>query len=147
MTWPLIAALAAAGLAVGWGLRTVVFRLAVPVAEPPARACPACGHDVPGGGRRPGPAGSPAAQSSLPPPPVALFPAVLSPAGRCPACRARVGPPPLAIELVTAVLFALLAAWVRPGLVLAAACWLAACAVALAWIDVAVQRLPDVLTA
>ena len=71
----------------------------------------------------------------------------LSPAGRCPACRARVGPPPLAVELVTAALFGLLAAWVRPGLVLAAACWLAACAVALALIDAAVQRLPDVLTA
>jgi leader peptidase (prepilin peptidase) / N-methyltransferase len=31
--------------------------------------------------------------------------------------------------------------------VLAAACWLAGCAVALAWIDAAVQRLPDALTA
>jgi len=122
VNWPLIAALTAAGLVVGWGLRTVVFRLAVPADEPPARACPACG-EVP---RR--------------------WPA-LSPAGRCLACRARFGPPPLATELVTAALFGLLAAWVRPGLVLAAACWLAACTVALAWIDVAVQRLPDVLTA
>jgi leader peptidase (prepilin peptidase) / N-methyltransferase len=31
--------------------------------------------------------------------------------------------------------------------VLAAACWVAGCAVALAWIDAAVQRLPDALTA
>jgi len=32
------------------------------------------------------------------------------------------------------------------GLVLAAACWLAACAVPLAFVDVAVRRLPDRLT-
>ena len=102
----------------------MVFRLAVPGDEPLARACPACGREIAAG----------------------WVPA-LSPAGRCPACRARVGPPPLAVELVTAALFGLLAAWVRPGLVLAAACWLAACAVALALIDAAVQRLPDVLTA
>ncbi len=70
-----------------------------------------------------------------------------SPSGRCPACRARVGPPPLVVELVTAALFGGLAARVHPALVLAAACWLAACAVALAWIDAAVQRLPDALTA
>jgi leader peptidase (prepilin peptidase)/N-methyltransferase len=126
VNWPLIAALAAAGLMAGWGLRPVVFRLAVLPDEPQARACPACGREVASG----------RAWWPLP-----------SPAGRCPACRARIGPPPLGIELVTAALFGGLAAWVRPGLVLAAACWLAACAVALAWIDAAVQRLPDVLTA
>jgi leader peptidase (prepilin peptidase)/N-methyltransferase len=142
VTWPLIAALAAAGLAVGWGLRTVVFRLAVPVDEPPARACPACGQEILAADGRPGPARSAARLSQA-----ALCRPALSPVSRCRACRARIGPPPLATELVTAALFGLLAAWVRPGLVLAAACWLAACAVALAWIDAAVQRLPDVLTA
>ena len=71
----------------------------------------------------------------------------MSPSGRCSACRARVGPPPLVVELVTAALFGALAARVHPALVLAAACWLAGCAVALAWIDAAVQRLPDALTA
>jgi leader peptidase (prepilin peptidase) / N-methyltransferase len=35
---------------------------------------------------------------------------------------------------------------VHPALVLAAACWLAACAVPLACTDIAVQRLPDPLT-
>ncbi len=40
----------------------------------------------------------------------------------------------------------MLAARVHPGLVLAAACWLALCAVPLAFIDTAVRRLPDVLT-
>jgi leader peptidase (prepilin peptidase) / N-methyltransferase len=48
---------------------------------------------------------------------------------------------------VTAVLLGLLAARVHPALVLAAACWLAVCAVPLAVIDVAVYRLPDPLTA
>jgi leader peptidase (prepilin peptidase) / N-methyltransferase len=61
--------------------------------------------------------------------------------------RVRAGPPLLVPELLTAVLFGALAARVGPGLVLAAACWLAACCAALAWIDVAVHRLPDVLTA
>jgi leader peptidase (prepilin peptidase) / N-methyltransferase len=35
---------------------------------------------------------------------------------------------------------------VHPALVLAAACWLALCAIPLAFIDVAARRLPDVLT-
>jgi leader peptidase (prepilin peptidase)/N-methyltransferase len=39
-----------------------------------------------------------------------------------------------------------LAARVPAVLVLAAACWLGTCGVALAWIDASVQRLPDVLT-
>jgi leader peptidase (prepilin peptidase)/N-methyltransferase len=58
----------------------------------------------------------------------------------------RVAPPPLLLELATAALLGGLAARVHTGLVLAAACWLAACCVALAWIDASVQRLPDVLT-
>jgi leader peptidase (prepilin peptidase) / N-methyltransferase len=63
-----------------------------------------------------------------------------------PGSGARTGPPPLTIEVATAVLLGALAARVHPALVLAAACWLAVCAVALAWADVTVQRLPDVLT-
>jgi len=45
-----------------------------------------------------------------------------------------------------AILLGALAARVHPALVLAAACWLAACAVPLAFIDAAVRRLPDRLT-
>jgi leader peptidase (prepilin peptidase) / N-methyltransferase len=71
----------------------------------------------------------------------------MSPSGRCRACRARVGPAPLVVELVTAVLFGALAVRVHPPLVLTAACWLAGCCVALAWIDAAVRRLPDAFTA
>jgi leader peptidase (prepilin peptidase) / N-methyltransferase len=55
-------------------------------------------------------------------------------------------PPALAVGAVTAVLLGGLAARVHPALVLAAACWLAACAVPLACTDLAVQRLPDPLT-
>ncbi len=124
MTWLLVAVLAAAGVVIGWCLRIVVFRYSVPAGEPPRGSCPACGRPA-GGWRRP----------------------AASPSGRCPACRARIGPPPLALELSVAVLLGGLAARVHPGLVLAAACWLAVCAVPLAWIDAAVQRLPDVLTA
>jgi leader peptidase (prepilin peptidase)/N-methyltransferase len=40
----------------------------------------------------------------------------------------------------------LLAARIHPGLVLAALCWLAVCAVPLAYIDAATRRLPDLLT-
>jgi len=127
MNLPLVAGLAAAGLVIGWGLRAVVFRYAVPSGEPPRRCCPACGHPVPAARRLPW--------------------AAASPSGRCPACRARTGPLPLTVELTTAVLFGALAARVHPGLVLAAACWLVVCAVPLAWIDAAVRRLPDALTA
>jgi len=55
-------------------------------------------------------------------------------------------PPALAAGAVTALLLGGLAARVDPALVLAAACWLAACAVPLACTDLAVQRLPDSLT-
>src|SRR6185437_16414957 len=58
-------------------------------------------------------------------------------------------PPALVAGAATAILLGGLAARVHPGhstLVLAAACWLAACAVPLAYADMAVQRLPDPLT-
>ncbi len=48
---------------------------------------------------------------------------------------------------MTAVVFGALAARVPGGLVLAAACWLAACAVPLAFVDAIVSRLPNPLTA
>ena len=159
MNWALVAALAAVGLVTGWCLRGIVFRQAVPAGTPPAMACPGCGREfrmagrLPGPtgppvGRLPGPTGPPAGRLPGPtgPPAGRLSGPALSPAGRCAGCRSRLGPPPLSVELVTAVLFGALAARVHPALVLAAACWLAACCVALAWIDADVQRLPDVLT-
>jgi leader peptidase (prepilin peptidase) / N-methyltransferase len=158
VNWLLVAALAAAGLVIGWCLRPLVFRLATPTAEPPGAA-----------GSPPGLAGSPPEVAELPPglaesppglaesppglaespPGLAESPAEVAepPPGRGRSRRARTGPPPLALELSTAILLGGLAARVHPGFVLAAACWLAVCTVALAWIDIAAQRLPDVLTA
>jgi leader peptidase (prepilin peptidase) / N-methyltransferase len=142
MNWLLAAVLAVAGLLVGCCLRMAVIPLAVPAEQPLRTACPGCGrrilpasgqpHDVPAAAVPAAARGRQLAAFSL---------------GRCARCRARIGPPPLALELATAVLFGALAARVHPGLVLAAACWLAACAAALGYIDVAVQRLPDLLTA
>jgi len=123
----LVTSLAVAGLAAGYGQRAVIARYAVPAGERPRQGCPACGHQITAGRWR------------LPP--------VSVPSGRCPACRQRTGPLPLAVEVITAVLLAGLAARVHPALVLAAACWLAMCAVPLAFIDAAVHRLPDPLTA
>jgi leader peptidase (prepilin peptidase)/N-methyltransferase len=114
---------AAAGLVAGWGQRALIFRYSVPAGEPARRRCPVCERQLMA--RRP----------------------ALSPAGRCSGCRQRTGPAPLAVEVTTAILLGALAARVHPGLVLAAACWLALCAVPLAFIDAAVHRLPDPLTA
>jgi leader peptidase (prepilin peptidase) / N-methyltransferase len=127
VSWPLVAGLAVAGLAIGWCLRMVVVRLAVPAGE---ASVPAGEPSIPAGEPS-----IPASEPSIP----ASEPSF--------AGRARAGPPPLAVEVSTAVLLGVLAARVHPGLVLAAACWLAICTVALAWIDAAVQRLPDLLTA
>lgn len=123
----LVTSLALAGLVIGWGQRAVIFRCAVPDGGPARRCCPACGHQ-------------PLARQGLPWP-------LRAPPGRCPTCRARIGPPLMAVEATTAILLGTLAAVLHPGLVLAAACWLAICAVPLAYIDAAVHRLPDVLTA
>lgn len=118
----LVASLAAAGLAAGWGQRAVIARYAVPAGEPLLR-CPDCGHQSLSARRM-----------------------AVAPLARCAACALRTGAPPLAVEVTTALLLGALAARVHPGLVLAAACWLALCSVPLAFIDGAVRRLPDVLT-
>jgi leader peptidase (prepilin peptidase)/N-methyltransferase len=123
----LIASLAAAGLLAGWPQRAVIVRLAVP-AEVARDQAP--GPDWP---RSDGPGPDGPAQDG----PAQDGPRPEGP-GRC--------PPALAVGGVTAVLLGALAARVHPGLVLAAACWLAACAVPLAFVDAAVRRLPDLLT-
>jgi leader peptidase (prepilin peptidase) / N-methyltransferase len=119
----LVASLAAAGLVAARGQRAVIARYATPGAPPPGPPPPA-GAPPPPGPAPPGPA-----------PPVRL--------GRLPR---RAGPPPLTVEVTSALLLGALAARVHPGWVLAAACWLALCAVPLALIDAAVRRLPDPLT-
>jgi leader peptidase (prepilin peptidase) / N-methyltransferase len=122
----LVAAMAMAGLLIGWGLRVPVFRLAVRAGESQAASCPRCGHDGPRA--------------------VSLRWGAVPAVGRCPECHARAGPRPLVLEVVTALVLGGLAARVPAGLTLAAACWLGVCGVALAWIDASVQRLPDALT-
>jgi leader peptidase (prepilin peptidase)/N-methyltransferase len=107
----------------GLAQRAVIVRYAVSAGEPPLRSCPDCGHQLLGTRHL-----------------------ALAPLARCAACGQRTGPLPLAVELTTALLLAALAARVHPGLVLAAACWLALCSVPLSFIDAAVRRLPDVLT-
>lgn len=123
----LVTSLAVAGLAAGYGLRAVIARYAVPADEPRGQSCPECGRQIAAGRWR--------------------LPQISAMSGRCSACRTRTGPPPLTVEVITALLLGALAVRVHPGLVLAAACWLALCSVPLAFIDAAVCRLPDPLTA
>ncbi len=123
----LLTALALAGVLTGPGQRIVIFRLAGPAAGERGPACPVCGHRFPGAWRR-------------------IHPGLLA-SNRCTACGVRAGPPPLAIELTTALLLTGLGIRLQAGFVLAAAAWLAVCAVPLAWIDAVTHRLPDALTA
>ena len=120
-----ITAAVLAGFALGWIQRPVIFGLAVRAAGPVRRSCPWCGGQILDGWLIARP--------------------VLPPSGRCPACRARIGPPPLATELSTGLALGALAARLHPGPGLAAA-WLVICGGALGWIDSSVQRLPDVLS-
>ena len=157
----LIAALAAAGLAAGPVLRAVIAALSVPSGQPWRRSCPACESPLPpaaarlatgrvtGPGQRAAPPTRPTGAASAARPgwrPVRAALPVLPPDGRCPACRARLGPPALTVEVTAAVVAGVLAARIHPVLVLTAICWLAACAIPLAYVDAAVSRLPDLLT-
>jgi leader peptidase (prepilin peptidase) / N-methyltransferase len=66
--------------------------------------------------------------------------------GRCRRCGTRISLRYPAVELLTAGLFAAMAAWFGPSAQLPAYLYLMAVGVALALIDLDVQRLPDVLT-
>jgi leader peptidase (prepilin peptidase)/N-methyltransferase len=119
-----VALTAAVGALVGAGARSVIFARSVPAPASPRRSCPHCGGAVLG--RRP-----------LPLVPVS---------GRCPKCAKRIGPPVLTVEAAAAAVFASVAAGGTGGWVAACQYWLASCGIALALIDLAVQRLPDMLT-
>jgi len=67
--------------------------------------------------------------------------------GRCPVCRARIGPYPLLAELAAALTLGIVAARTPSLWEMAALAWLGLLAVPLACVDVAVHRLPDPLTA
>lgn len=113
-----------ATLAVAPALRWLVASCAVPAGEPYRRGCPRC--DLPIG--RPG---------SLRP---------LTPLARCAGCDGRVGAPPFTVELALLLVLVLLVISHRSVLESLAFAWWAGCAVPLAFIDVAVRRLPDRLT-
>lgn len=110
------AAGAVAGLPAGTVLRGPVFRLSVPAGQPERTACQNCAAPVP------------------------IWIAL-----RCRYCGSEFGPL-IALELVTAAVLALLLARFGGQPDLAAFVLLGVVAVALAVIDVAVQRLPDRLT-
>ena len=108
-------------------IRASVFSRSTEPGRPPRRACPACGHEIlPDRWRwRP------------------LLPVT----GRCPSCRTRIGPYPVLVELVAGLALAVVAVRASSAWELAALAWLALLAVPLAFIDAAVRRLPDPLTA
>ncbi len=106
----------AAGLVAGLALRGEVVRLSVPGGEPEETSCAACAAPLPGR---------------------ATF--------RCGSCWCWLGAP-MAIELTTAAIIALLLVRFGGQPAVAAFAYLAVIGVALAQIDIAVQRLPNRLT-
>ena len=124
MTGQWIISCAVVGLAAGPVLRALTVRFSTAAGSEPARHCAACHAVI-----------LPARRAALPP------------AGRCPACRGRIGPPPLLIEVLAAGALGLVAARATTGWELAALCWLAIMAILLTFVDIAVRRLPDQLTA
>src|SRR5258706_11374249 len=107
---------AGAGLPAGTVLRGQVARMAVPSGEPEEMTCRECAAALP-----------------------------WRPAIRCWHCGSWIGAP-MAIELVTAAVLALLSARTGFQPALGAAAFLAILGVAPAQVDVPVQRLPDRLT-
>lgn len=114
-----------AGLAAGAAARPLIFARAVPIGEPNRRTCPSCDADYL----------SPGLRGRL-----------RATTGRCPSCKAKAGPAAWLPELLTGAAFAALAATGATGWIGAAQYWLLACGAALALIDLAVHRLPNVLT-
>ncbi|MFD4210899.1 prepilin peptidase, partial [Micromonospora tulbaghiae] len=118
-----VALTTAIGALAGAAARPAVFARSVPAPAAARSDCPSCGSAV--------------LDRALP---------VLPVSGRCPACSETIGPRPLVPETAAALAFAAIAAGGASGWFAAAQYWVAACGVALALIDLAVQRLPDVLT-
>lgn len=127
MTLPWIFAAAVAGAIAGPRIRASVFSRSTESGLPPRHACPACDQEILPDGWR--------------------WRALLPVTGRCPRCRARIGSYPLLAELAAGFALAVVAARASSVWELAALAWLVLLAVPLAFIDVAVRRLPDPLTA
>ncbi|MEH0842462.1 A24 family peptidase [Micromonospora sp. CPCC 205711] len=101
-------------------LRFAVARYGVPPGSPTRSGCAGCGAPI--------------------------GPATLGPAGRCPACRGRLGAPPAAVELALVAALAVLVLVDGTLAERAAVAWWLAWAVPLVLVDLAVRRLPDRLT-
>lgn len=127
MTLPWIIAGAAAGLMAGPRIRASVLTHSTGHADPARRACPTCSCEII--------------------PARARWRAMLPPTGRCPACRARIGPHAMSAEFAAALAVAIVVARSASAPEAAALTWLCLAAVPLAFIDLAVRRLPDALTA
>jgi len=127
VTLPWIIAGAAVGVIAGPRIRASVFSRSTESGQSPCHACPACAQEILPGRWR--------------------WRTLLPVTGRCPACRTQIGPYPLLAELATGLALAVVAARASSVWELAALAWLVLLAVPLAFIDVAVRRLPDPLTA
>ncbi|HEX9542023.1 MAG TPA: A24 family peptidase [Streptosporangiaceae bacterium] len=127
VTLPWIIAAAAVGVIAGPRIRASVFCRSTEPGQLPRHACAACDQDI-----------LPARWR---------WRALLPVTGRCPACRARIGPYPLVAEAAAGLALAVVAARASSVGELAALAWLVLLAVPLVFIDVAVRRLPDPLTA
>jgi leader peptidase (prepilin peptidase)/N-methyltransferase len=76
-----------------------------------------------------------------------LWPTAISPSGRCAGCGVRVGAPPYTVEAATALGAAGLAVSGLGGVTLAAYAWWTSAMIVLAFVDLAVMRLPHRITA
>jgi leader peptidase (prepilin peptidase)/N-methyltransferase len=126
VTLPWIIGAAAAGAIAGPRIRASVFSRSTESGQPPRHKCPACDQEILPGRWR--------------------WRALLPVTGRCPSCGARIGPYPLLAELAAGLVLAAVAARASSVWELTALAWLVLLAVPLAFIDVAVRRLPDPLT-
>lgn len=117
----------ATAVAAGPWLRGLVFAHTVPYGTPPRSNCPYCGTQV-----------ATVALRGL---------AAIGPLdGRCPTCTQHIGPPLAVVEIVAMLVLVVLAVRAPSGWVLAAWSWAGLLGVALALVDAAVFRLPDILT-
>jgi leader peptidase (prepilin peptidase)/N-methyltransferase len=124
---PWIVGSALLGVLAGPRIRSCVFSRSTDSGQPPRHACPGCGQPI-----------LPVRQG---------WRSLLPVTGRCPACRVSIGPSPLFVEVTAGLAMAVVAARASSVWELAALAWLVLLTVPLAFIDSAVKRLPNPLTA
>jgi leader peptidase (prepilin peptidase)/N-methyltransferase len=115
------------GMLAGPRIRSCVFSRGTESGQPPRHVCPDCAELI-----------TPARHQ---------WRSLLPVTGRCPACQVRIGPYPLLAEFAAGLAMAVVAARASSVWELAALAWLVLLAVPLAFIDSAVRRLPNPLTA